>query len=82
MSAQSALSVGAPPPDRVPLGWLILLPLGALVLMQVLFAWLDVVPVHNDTLADTDAYTRLVRVLDLHATGDWFDSRLLRVNPP
>ncbi len=82
MPAQSALSVGAPPPDRVPLGWLILLPLGALVLMQVLFAWLDVVPVHNDTLADTDAYTRLVRVLDLHATGDWFDSRLLRVNPP
>ncbi len=82
MSAQSALSVGGPPPDRVPLGWLILLPLGTLVLIQVLFAWFDVIPVGNDTLADTDAYTRLVRVLDLHATGDWFDSRLLRVNPP
>jgi hypothetical protein len=38
MSAQSALSVGGPPPDRVPLGWLILLPLGAVVLLQALFA--------------------------------------------
>jgi len=82
MSAQSALSVGAPPPDRGPLGWLILLPLGALVLIQILFAWFEIVPVGNDTLADTDAYTRLVRVMDLHATGDWFDSRLPRVDPP
>ncbi len=82
MSAQSALSVGGPPPDQVPLGWLILLPLGALVLLQALFAWFAVVPVLHGELADTDAYMRLVRVLDLHASGDWFDARLLRVNPP
>jgi hypothetical protein len=82
MTAQSTLSAGGPPPDRVPLGWLILLPLGALVLLQALFAWFAVVPVFHGELADTDAYMRLVRVLDLHASGDWFDARLLRVNPP
>ncbi len=82
MSAQSTLSVGGPPPDRVPLGWLILLPLGALLLLQVLYVWLDVAPVLNGGLADTDAYLRLVRVLDLHASGHWFDARMPRVNPP
>jgi hypothetical protein len=82
MSAPSVLSVGGPPPDRVPLGWLILVPLGALVLLQALFAWFAVVPVFHGELADTDAYMRLVRVLDLHANGHWFDARLLRVNPP
>ncbi len=82
MSVQSTLSVGGPPPDRIPLGWLILLPLGILVLLQALFAWFAVVPVFHGELADTDAYMRLVRVLDLHASGDWFDARLLRVNPP
>ncbi len=82
MSAQSTLSVGGPPPDQMPLGWLILVPLGALVLLQALFAWFAVVPVLHGELADTDAYMRLVRVLDLHASGDWFDARLLRVNPP
>jgi hypothetical protein len=82
MSAQSVLLVGASPPDRLPLGWLILLPLGALVLLQALFAWFAVVPVFQGELADTDAYMRLVRVLDLHANGHWFDARLLRVNPP
>ena len=82
MSAQSTLTVGGSPPDRVPLGWLILLPLGALLLLQVLFTWFDVVPILNGGLADTDAYMRLVRVLDLHASGHWFDARLLRVNPP
>jgi hypothetical protein len=82
VSVQSALSVGGPPPDRLPLGWLILLPLGALILIQILFAWFAVVPVLHGELADTDAYTRLVRVLDLHANGHWFDARLPRVNPP
>jgi hypothetical protein len=66
----------------MPLGWLILLPLGALLLLQILFTWFDVVPILQGGLADTDAYTRLVRVLDLHASGHWFDARLLRVNPP
>ena len=82
MSAQSTLTVGGSPPDRMPLGWLILLPLGALLLLQVLFTWFEVVPILNGGLADTDAYMRLVRVLDLHASGHWFDARLLRVNPP
>ena len=76
MSFQSAV------PDRAPIGWLILIPLGCLALLQALFAWHDMVPVFSGGLADTDAYVRMVRVLDLHEHGDWFDSSLARVNPP
>ena len=82
MPAQSALSARAVPPDRAPLGWLILLPLGCLVLAQTLLAWTGVTPVFDGALADPDAYMRLNRVLALHDGGDWFDPRDLRVNPP
>lgn len=82
MPPQSALLAGATAPDRSPLGWLILIPLAGLALLQALFAWHDVVPVFAGELADTDAYMRMVRVVDLAASGDWFDARLPRVNPP
>lgn len=82
MPPPSAVLAGAAPPDRSPLGWLILIPLAGLALLQALFAWHDVVPVLAGELADTDAYMRMVRVQDLEAGGDWFDARLARVNPP
>jgi hypothetical protein len=82
MPAQSALSARAVPPDRSPLGWLILLPLGCLVLAQTLLAWTGVTPVFDGALADPDSYMRLNRVLALHEGGAWFDPRDLRINPP
>jgi len=82
MAAQSPQPAGVFSPDRAPLGRLILIPLSCLVLLQALFAWFDFVPVFQGGLADTDAYVHMVRALDLHATGDWFDARLSRVNPP
>jgi hypothetical protein len=81
MPAQSALSARAVPPDRSPLGWLILLPLCCLVLGQTLLAWTGVTPVLDGTLADPDSYMRLNRVLALHEGGAWFDPRDLRINP-
>jgi hypothetical protein len=83
MPAQSALSARAEPlPDRSPLGWLIVLPLGCLVLAQTLLAWSGVTPVLDGLLADPDSYMRLNRVLALHEGGSWFDSREWRINPP
>ena len=70
------------PPDRSPLGWLILPPLGCLVLAQTLLAWTGVTPIFDGTLADPDSYMRLNRVLALHEGGAWFDPRDLRINPP
>jgi hypothetical protein len=82
MPAQSALSARAVPPDRSSLGWLILLPLGCLVLAQTLLAWTGLTAVFDGALADPDSYMRLNRVLALHDGGAWFDPRDLRVNPP
>ena len=83
MPAQSALSARAVPlPDRSPLGWLIVLPLGCLILAQALLAWSGVTPVLDGLLADPDSYMRLNRVLALHDGGSWFDSREWRINPP
>jgi hypothetical protein len=83
MPAQSALSARAMPlPDRSPLGWLIVLPLGCLILAQALLAWSGVTPVLDGLLADPDSYMRLNRVLALHDGGSWFDSREWRINPP
>lgn len=83
MPAQSALSARAAPlPDRSPLGWLIVLPLGCLILAQALLAWSGVTPVLDGLLADPDSYMRLTRVLTLHDGGGWFDSREWRINPP
>jgi len=82
MPAHSALSARAVPPDRLPLGWLILLPLGCLILAQTLLAWTGVTPVFDGALADPDSYMRLNRVLALHEGGAWFDPRDLRINPP
>ena len=83
MPAQSAQSARAVPlPDRLPLGWLIVLPLGCLILAQTLLAWSGMTPVLDGLLADPDSYMRLTRVLALHDGGSWFDSREWRVNPP
>jgi hypothetical protein len=82
MPAQPALSARAVPPDRSPLGWLILLPLACLILAQALLGWTGVIPVLDGTLADPDSYMRLNRVLALHDGGAWFDAREPRVNPP
>lgn len=64
------------------MGWLILLPLGLLVLTQALLATAGVVDIAAGALADPDAYMRLNRVLLLEQGGAWFDSRFPRINPP
>jgi len=81
MPAQSAMLSGTVP-DRSPLGWLIALPLGILVLGQILIAWTGTIPVLDGILADPDGYMRLNRVIELHDGGAWFDSRYGRINPP
>jgi hypothetical protein len=81
MPPQSAISAGAAP-DQTPLGWLIAIPLGCLALIQLLLALTGIVPVLDGSLADSDAYMRLTRVLHLHDGGAWFDPREPRVNPP
>jgi hypothetical protein len=81
MAAKSAAFVGAAP-DHSPLGWLVAIPLGCLVLMQALIALTGIVPILDGALADSDAYMRLARVLHLHDGGAWFDPREPRINPP
>jgi len=81
MPAQSAMLSGAVP-DRSPLGWLIALPLGILVLIQILLVWTGTIPVLDGVLVDPDGYMRLNRVIQLHDGGAWFDSRYGRINPP
>jgi len=81
MPPQSAISAGITP-GQAPLGWLLAIPLGCLVLIQVLLALSGIVPVLDGSLADSDAYMRLSRVLHLHDGGTWFDAREPRVNPP
>jgi hypothetical protein len=78
MPSHSAISAG---PDRS-LGWLILIPLGCCVLGQAMLALTGIVPVLDGSLADSDAYMRLARVLQLHDGGAWFDPREPRINPP
>lgn len=82
MPSSLAISAGAAPPDRAGLGWLILIPLVCLVLGQAGLALSGVLPVLDGALGDTDAYMRLSRVLELHQSGSWFDSRFPRINPP
>ena len=81
MASQSVAFAGAAPEQSV-LGWLVAIPLGCLVLMQVLLALTGIVPILDGTLADSDAYMRLARVLHLHDGGAWFDPREPRINPP
>jgi hypothetical protein len=81
MASPSAAFAGAAP-DQSPLGWLILIPLGCLVLGQAVLALSGVLPVLDGALLDADAYMRLARVLHLHETGAWFDPREPRINPP
>jgi hypothetical protein len=69
-------------PDQSSLGWLLLIPLGCLVLGQAVLAVSGVLPVLDGALVDTDAYMRLTRVLHLHDGGAWFDPREPRINPP
>jgi hypothetical protein len=78
MPSHSAISAG---PDRS-LGWLILIPLGCCALGQAMLALTGIVPVLDGSLADSDAYMRLARVLQLHDGGAWFDPREPRINPP
>ncbi len=73
MAVQAAWSADASPLDRSSLGWLILIPLGCLVLGQALLALTGAVPVFDGTLADPNSYMRLSRVLQLHETGSWFE---------
>jgi hypothetical protein len=80
MPSHSAISAGAPPYQS--LGWLILIPLGCLVLGQAMLAITGIVPVLDGSLGDSDPYMRLARVLHLHDSGSWFDSRFPRINPP
>lgn len=65
-----------------PLGLLILIPLGCLGLIQFLFVVTGTMGIADGALADTDAYMRMVRVQELHTSGNWFDATLPRVNPP
>ena len=58
MASQSAAFAGAAP-DQSVLGWLVAIPLGCLMLVQVLLALTGVVPILDGTLADSDAYMRL-----------------------
>jgi hypothetical protein len=81
MASQSAAFAGAAP-DHSALGWLVVIPLGCLVLMQALLALTGIVPIFDGALADPDAYMRLARVLHLHDGGTWFDPREPRINPP
>jgi hypothetical protein len=81
MPSHSAVSADAAP-DQSALGWLILIPLGCLILIQALFALTGIVQVLDGSLADSDAYMRLARVLQLHDGGAWFDPREPRINPP
>lgn len=56
-----------------------------ILLPLVLHAWLVQIgfsPVLSGGLVDTDSYMRLVRVAQLHDTGAWFDSVILRSNAP
>ena len=39
-------------------------------------------PVLDDRLVDTDSYMRLIRVMLLRETADWFDSAIVRSNAP
>ncbi len=83
MPAPTALSASAAPPeDRSPLGWLILLPLGCLILGQALLALTGTIAVLDGVLADPDAYMRLNAWSRLHDGGSWFDPREWRINPP
>ncbi|HEX9808334.1 MAG TPA: hypothetical protein VGC25_01845 [Alphaproteobacteria bacterium] len=52
----------------------------AMVLAAFSLNYLDAVA--NDRFIDTDAYTRVVKAMELWRSGDWWDGRLLRVNPP
>ncbi|MCZ6587369.1 MAG: hypothetical protein O7B24_05425 [Alphaproteobacteria bacterium] len=70
------------PPQTQRGGWLVLL-LGLLV--TVLIHVPSVVSVNLLTgggLFDSDAYMRLLRVVDLHAHGRWYDAQSLRTNAP
>ncbi|MGH6901461.1 MAG: hypothetical protein ACREIR_01825, partial [Geminicoccaceae bacterium] len=69
-------------PDRSSLGWLLLIPIGCLALGQAILALTGLVPVLDGSLADSDAYMRLARLLQLHDGGAWFDPREPRINPP
>ena len=81
MPSHSAVSAGAAPGESS-LGWLLLIPLGCLVLGQAILAVTGILPVLDGALGDPDAYMRLSRVLELHESGSWFDSRFPRINPP
>ena len=75
--------------DRLPversgdgLGWLLLIPLGCLILGQIVLAWSGTLSVLDGGLSDPDSYMRLNRVLHLHDTGNWFYPTYPRINPP
>jgi hypothetical protein len=75
--------------DRLPversgdgLGWLLLIPLGCLLLGQIVLAWSGILPVLDGGLSDPDSYMRLNRVLHLYESGSWFDPTYPRINPP
>lgn len=64
------------------LGWLLLIPLGCLVLGQAILAWSGILPTLEGGLSDPDSYMRLNRILHLHDSGNWLDATYPRINSP
>ena len=79
-----SLALPAPLPlEPTPgLGWLVLLPLTLLILLQTMVALSGAVGASGGDFADPDAYMRLARVHHLAEGGAWFDARFPRINPP
>lgn len=81
-SRSAALPPSLPLDASAGLGWLILLPLALLVLFQTMLAFSGAAGEPAGGFADPDAYMRLVRVHHLAESGDWWNSRIPRINPP
>jgi hypothetical protein len=62
--------------------WLLFAPLAAIAALHLALVLNGFVPALEGQFVGTDTHSHLVRVLGLHETGDWFDSRIDRINPP
>ncbi|MBT7943012.1 MAG: hypothetical protein HN719_06610, partial [Alphaproteobacteria bacterium] len=62
--------------------WPLLLVAGFVILIHGAWWMIGDTIVSNGGLADGDSYTRLVRVEQLLATGDWFDNTIPRAGAP
>jgi hypothetical protein len=82
MLGRPSLPAAATASEQGGLGWLLVLPIGMLLLLQTLIAAGNGIAPGADVLADPDSYMHLNRVLELYRHGDWFDSREHRIFPP